>query len=158
MKKQKKKDYTVPVITIVGLFVLTLMLNVAVTPYETDTPSTIATTNNPAQYAGRSHVVAIDQYATNKVMILSSSLYKNGFIIIRKVEKEAPGRIIGQTALLSPGLYQNRYIPLNEAVWTDDELYLSIVTDNGDGLLSLPDDKKQEGDKEEPAMSSLYVL
>ncbi len=146
----KKKDYTMPIVVVVGLFVLTMMLVVAVTPEPA--PGTIKIMRKPASasalpYDGRMHMEVIDQTAADKVAILSLALKENGYSVIRKEEKGKPGKIIGVSPMLAPGLYSNRWVTLIESVAPGEMLFAVLYKDNGDGVFSVPNDAPVKGDE-----------
>ncbi len=165
-KTKNEYDFTLPVIIILGFFAFTLLLIVAVLPKRIAMESKIVATQagQPVPYAGRSHVIALDQRVGKNVTILSASLYKPGFIVIQKMEKDIPGQVIAVSPLLQAGLYSDKVIPLNALVVRGQELYVSLYTDNGDGVFSMPDTTvskpkdKALFDIHEPAMSSCYAL
>jgi hypothetical protein len=134
MKKKETKDYdfTVPVIVIVGLFVLTLLLNAVVMPKR---PMARYQSQNttPVAYAGKEHVFIIDQKITDRIAILSMALKQTGFIV---VSNEATGKVVSVSPLLAPALYSNKAILLSEPVSSGDELFATIYTDNGDGIFN----------------------
>ncbi len=147
----KKKDYTVTVIVVVGLFVLTMMLIAAIAPEEPSlgkiTVSRKAPSAAPAAYDGRAHIKVIDQSITDKALILSFAVKENSFAVIRREEKGKPGEIIGISKVLSPGLYSNRWISLSESVAPGDLLLAMLYTDNGDGIFNDTNDALLKGDE-----------
>jgi hypothetical protein len=67
-------------------------------------------------------------------------------VVIHKVEKDKPGKIIGVSRILTPGLYSNTVIPINEAVVSGDMLVAMLHTENGDGVFSAETDVPTKGD------------
>jgi hypothetical protein len=132
-KKSKDYDYTVPVIVIVGLFVLTLLLNAVVMPRRSVTNMQYAAPS-PLPYEGKEHLFILDQKASDRISILSAALTQSGFIVI---SNEVTGQAVGISPLLLPGLYSNRAIMLSEPVIPGEELFATIYTDNGDGNFDL---------------------
>jgi hypothetical protein len=149
----KKKDYTVTIIVVVGLFILTLMLIVAIGPERGDIQPVITFTHKagstaPMAYSGREHIQVIDQNVTaGKVIILSAALKENGYVVIHKEEKGKPGPIIGVSNMIAPGLYSNRSVVLTEGVAQGDILYAMLHADNGDGIFTPKDDAPVNGDE-----------
>lgn len=149
----KKKDYTVTIIVVVGLFVLTMMLLVVVTPPQRLQQRPIVKKINqivstaPVAYSGRAHIEAIDQNATDKVMLLSVAFKEPGFVVIHKDEKGKAGGIIGVSPLIQPGLYSDRTVALTENVAPGEMLIAMLHIDNGDGVFSAETDGPMKGDK-----------
>jgi hypothetical protein len=143
----KKKDYTVSIIVVVGLFLLTMMLIVATTPARpTQMPAKAkAVIQKPVGadsvlYGGREHIIAIDQMVSGKVAVLSAALNGYGYVVIHKDEKGKPGQIIGTSKMIAPGLYSDRLVNLFESVAPGEMLYATLYRDNGDGVFSSTDD------------------
>ncbi|MFA5830479.1 MAG: hypothetical protein WC878_01480 [Candidatus Paceibacterota bacterium] len=132
MKKKENKDYdfTVPVIVIVGLFVLTLLLNAVVMPKR---PVTRYQSTAPVAYDGKEHLFIIDQKITDRIAVLSMALKQTGFVV---VSNEATGNVVSVSPLLAPALYSNKAILLSAPVASGDELFATIYTDNGDGVFN----------------------
>lgn len=148
----KKTDYTVTIIVVVGLFLLTMMLVVAIVPEGKEQKPIINFTHRammntaPAVYNGREHIEAIDQSVMGKVAILSAALKQNGYVVIHKEEKGKPGKIIGVSKMLTPGLYSNSSLTLTENVMPGEGLVAMLHADNGDGVFSAASDTPMKGD------------
>lgn len=146
----KKKDYTVTIISVVGLFLLTLMLIVAVTPERKALPPIIKFAHKAmtrVDYGGRAHIGVIDQFVAGKVIILSLALKESGYVVIHKEEKGKPGKIIGVSKILAPGLYTNNAIDLGEGVASGERLVAMLHSDDGDGVFSVETDTPTKGDE-----------
>lgn len=145
----KKKDYTVTIIVVVGLFLLTMMLIVAVSPEQSRMKPIVKLMHKssaPVVYTGRGHIDAIDQKIAGKVVILSAALKENGYMVIHKEEKGKPGKIIGVSKLLAPGLYSNVSINISEAIASGDGVVAMLHQDDGDGVFSVEKDTPMKGD------------
>lgn len=149
----KQKDYTVTIMVVVGLFLLTMVLIVAIAPEAPQLRPIVnfvhkPTSITPMSYAGRAHIESIDQSVTgNKVTILSVALKENGYVVIHKEEKGKPGKIIGVSRILAPGIYSNSTIMLVEGVVSGEALVAMLHTDNGDGVFSAETDVPVKGDE-----------
>jgi hypothetical protein len=155
-----RKDWTMPVITIVGIFVLTLLLNATIAPEPTYTfVASQKSQVSPLPYTGRQHVYAIDQEATNKISVLSFSLTSTGFLA---VSDEKTGEVLGVTPLLSPGLYGAGIVPLAKSVVPGQTLVATVYTDNGNGKFDAPSKEKVKDastkDTAESVTSSFVIL
>ena len=150
MKKKKDYDFTVPVIVIVGLFVLTLLLNAVVMPKRTLVNAQYASPSFVA-YGGSAHLFILDQKVAGQVSILSAALKQSGFVVI---SNEKTGEIVGVSPLFVPGMYSNRSLLLSKSVTPGDELFASIYTDNGDGKF----DPNTVDDMMEPTMMWFTAL
>lgn len=156
-----RKDWTMPVITIVGIFVLTLLLNATVAPttnYVLQSPVK-KTEAVPVSYAGRQHVYVIDQEATNKISVLSFSLTSKGFLVI---SDEQTDEVLGVSRLLEPGLYGVGVVELTKPVVSGQKLVATVYSDGGDGKFEAPTKEKVKDvsllDTAEPATSSFVIL
>jgi len=144
----KKKDYTVTIIVVVGLFVLTLMLNVAVSPSHPqvrpmERMMQIMTETEPSAYDGRAEVKVIDQKVVRTVTVLSAALKSEGYVVIHKEEKGEVGEIIAVSNVLEPGLYTNLSIDIAEGVEPGKTLIAMIHHEekiNGEDMIINPDD------------------
>lgn len=148
----KKKDYTVTIMVVVGLFLLTMMLVVVIAPERQELQPIVKMMHKQKsaaqmQYNGRAHVEAIDQSVKGKVVLLSVAFKQNGYVVIHKEEKGKPGKIIGVSRMLMPGIYANAAITLNENVVPGEVLYAMLHTDNGDGIFSVDTDVPVKGDE-----------
>lgn len=152
MKKNKEPDYFLPVITIGGLFVLTLLLLAATM----DVPNTKSV--GPKVYTGRTHALAIDQAVGGSVKVLSVALTQPSFIVVQKMNSMFPGNIIGVVPLFQKGLYSSRYVPITEKVSEGDRLHIMIYKDNGDGVFTAPGEDVTNADIEDGISSYIYVL
>jgi hypothetical protein len=152
MKKNKEKDYFLPIVTIVGLFVLTLLLLASTM----DVPN--AKVGGPKAYTGRSHVLAIDQPVIDRVKVLSIALDQPSFIVVQKMSGGMPGNIIGVMPLFQRGLYSSRYIPVTEKVSEKEQLHIMIYRDNGDGVFTAPGNGITNADLEDGISSFIYGL
>lgn len=145
----KKKDYTVTIIVVVGLFLLTMMIIVATTPYPQQKPMAKvmpkSASTAPMAYSGRIHIEAIDQSVAGQVAVLSAALKENGYVVVHKEENGKPGRIIGMSKMLVPGLYSNRTVSLTEGVAPGEVLYAMLHVDNGDGVFFAENDTPMKG-------------
>jgi|GEM_PF-3302252 len=163
---KKEYDYFLPTVVIVGCFILTILLIADIMPWKVAMERRSAwaaaaqALDRPINYSGRSHVVAIDQKITGSVFVNSTALYDKGFVVVQRMQKDIPGEVVGVSNLLQPGLYLSRSVLLADTVVPGEELYITIYTDNGDGVFTLPDPKKKSAsdDIHEPAMSSIYAL
>jgi hypothetical protein len=152
MKKDKEKDYFLPIIAIGGLFILTLLL-IATTM---ETPK--VKVGGPKVYAGRTHVLAIDQPVVDRVKVLSIALDQPSFIVVQKMSGGMPGNIIGVMPLFQRGLYSSRYIPVTEKVSEREQLHVMIYKDNGDGVFTAPGKDVANPDFEDGISSFIYGL
>lgn len=130
MKKKNTKDldYTVPIIVVVGLFVLMLLLNAVVLSKRSERNMRYKK-ESPVAYQGREHIFILDQKISNRVAILSVGLTQNGFIVIYNNKNE----IVGKSPLLIPGLYSNKALILSQTIAPGDEIFATLYTDDGDG-------------------------
>lgn len=159
----KNKDYTVTIIVIVGLFILTMMLNVAVTPDRAPMQPVMKAVHKivatePAVYNGREHVEVIDQNVMGKVTLLSAALKESGYVVIHKEEKGKPGKIIGISPILGTGLYSNKALPLTEDVMPGDILYAMLHSDNGDDTFNPAEDSPVTDDEGIVIMRSFMAI
>lgn len=152
-----------PIIAIIGIFILTLLLNAAITPVppleKCVSPSIVKKASVPELYEGRQHVFVLDQKATNQIAVLSFSISSPGFLVI---QDKNTGLVLGTSHLLLPGLYSNGAIALTEPIVPGQELMATVYLDNGDGVFAVPpsSEKTKEalGDTPEPATSSFVIL
>ena len=152
-----------PVITIVGICILTLLLNVAVTPMPRPVNYVSAPEKNvevaPVVYTGSQHVYAIDQEAINEISVLSFSLPAKGFLVISDTKT---GEVLGTSRLLEPGLYGEGVITLTKAVVPGEKLIANVYVDDGNGVFNDPSLIKGKDaapiDRPEPGSSSFVIL
>ena len=153
-----------PVITIIGIFVLTLLLNAAIAPEPravTYVQSPVKVdAGTPTPYTGKEQVYAIDQEANETVTILSFSLLKKGFVVVKDEKTE---EILGVSRLLTPGLYSSGVIELTKPAVSGQKLIATLYADNGDGKFEMPvkgSDKEASttGDTEGEATISFIIL
>ena len=162
-KKKIKKDYFLPIVVIVGLFLLTLLLDAVVMSDNASTPVVAmpqkAPITQPVKYNGRTHVVAIDQAVKNSITVLSVALDKPSFVVVQKINpKGVLGEPIAFSKLLQPGLYSNRTVELLTPVISGDELQVSVYSDNGDGTFSWSAKKSKTSDQIETGYTQFYAL
>ena len=149
-------------IVVFGIFILTLLLNVAITPL----PRAVRYVQAPATaslsvpYAGRQHVFAIDQSATNQISVVSFSLLSKGFLVITD---EKTGELLGASHLLDSGLYGRGTISIAKSVTSGQTLNIAVYNDNGNGVLDVATstDKTKDVsliDKKDSATSSFIIL
>jgi hypothetical protein len=158
-----KKDWTMPVIVVIGIFVLTIFLNAAVAPmprYATYYAPAVQNGDvTPMPYFGRQHVYVIDQEATDKISVLSFSLPANGFLVI---SEEQTGEVLGVSRLLGPGLYGAGEVGLTKSVVPGQKLVATVYTDNGDEKFEAPVVAKEKeaspADQPEPMTSTFIIL
>jgi hypothetical protein len=156
-----RKDWTMPVITIVGIFVLTLLLNATVVPttnYVLQSPVK-NTEVVPVSYTGRQHVYVIDQEATNKISVLSFSLISKGFLVI---SDEKTDEVLGVSRLLEAGLYSAGVVELTKSVVPGQKLVATVYSDGGDGKFEVPTKEETKDaslkDTAESATASFVIL
>ncbi len=137
-KNTKDRDYTVPIIVVVGLFVLMLLLN-AVVMTKRSSRNMRYEAKSPIVYEGREHVFILDQKISDRVTILSAGLKQNGFIVIYNSKNEA----VGVSSLLRPGLYSNKALALSRGTMSGDEFFATIYTDDGDGKFNQNSDNME---------------
>lgn len=160
----KKKNYTVPIIVVVGLFLLTMMLLVAVTPMRRAVRPAVQTVQEvvraaPTDYTGRAHVEVIDQSVSGgQISLLSVALKESGYVVIHKEEKGKPGQIIGISPLIQAGLYSNGSVQLIEPVSPGDTLFVMLHSDDGDEAFSSETDQPLTDNKGMMIMNEFAVL
>jgi hypothetical protein len=153
-----RKDWTMPIVTIVGIFVLTLLLNASIAP-----PTNYVSQNpmknikaGPDSYTGRQHVYILDQEATNQISVLSFSLLSKGFLVI---SDEKTDEVLGVSRLLLPGLYGSGIVGLTKSVIPGQKLIANVYNDNGDDIFKSPTkEKAKDEDKLEFAGDSFIIL
>lgn len=136
----KKKDYTVTIIVVVGLFLLTMILLVAVTPIQHQAVRSTAqkvVRVVPTNYTGLADEEIIGQSVLGgQVSLLSLALKEGGYVAIHKEEKGKPGKIIGISPLIQDGLYSNGSVgsvQIMEPISPGDTLFVALHSDYGDG-------------------------
>jgi hypothetical protein len=157
-----QKDYTMPIIVIVGIYILTLLLNAATTPIKQKVKNVQPTVSPTAalvtEYYGSDHLYIIDQDPSTHIAVLSLSLKEKGFLVIKDVKTE---EIVATSHLLDPGLYSGGKIVLQKQVTPGEKLSASIYIDNGDGKFEMPtsDGKdKTSADNQRDGTSEFTIL
>jgi multidrug efflux pump subunit AcrA (membrane-fusion protein) len=82
-------------------------------------------------------LVVGDQKAGKEVLVSSATLVAPGYVAVHRSVNEAPGKIIGTSALLQSGKIDNLAVALTEAVKAGDKLFVMVHADNGDGTADL---------------------
>ncbi len=156
-----------PIIAVIGIFVLTLLLNASITlPRQQviQTDNTTAPVSKTAAlytptYTGNPHFYIVDQNPSPRVSILSLAMQSKGFFVIRD---DKTNEILATSHLLEPGLYTGGSIALTKPVVSGQKLTGTIYKDNGDGILEpsdiTKDDKTTPGDVPQPLNCSFEVI
>lgn len=148
-----KKDFMMPFIVIIGIFILTLLLNASIMPqkrqgnYVFPQRHMFNTSARVTNYNGSAHVYVIDQTVGSRISLLSVSLKNPGFVVIKDAVTDD---IVASSSLLAPGLYTGGSIETKTTLSVGQKLVAQIFTDNGDGTLG-SEDKKED-------ISSTFVI
>ncbi|OHB25129.1 MAG: hypothetical protein A2542_02185 [Parcubacteria group bacterium RIFOXYD2_FULL_52_8] len=90
-------------------------------------------------------VVAGDQPAENQVLVNAAKLPTPGFVLVHKMENNAPGKVIGASPLLVAGNHMGLPITLTETPKAGDLLYVMLHNDdNNNGTLEYINDPSQD--------------
>ncbi len=104
------------------------------------TPSFVVSVDGGGQ-VGPSVTVNNQTLNQPDLVTISQAVYdQNGFVVIHEDNGGAPGDVLGNSVLLSPGTTNNISIQLNRNAIDGETLYAMLHKDNGDGIYTNPTD------------------
>jgi hypothetical protein len=86
----------------------------------------------PVEVTGSS--VASGAQAGEQSIRVSAEVKQNGFVTVHRAVGEAPGPIIGASALLVPGTYASLTLEVSEALSPLENYFILLFLDDGDGI------------------------
>jgi plastocyanin len=89
---------------------------------------------------GANSVSVSNQKVDNIIIVSSARLEVAGYIAVHEDKNGAPGPVIGNSALLTTGSYNDVSVTLKRATKVGESLYAMLHKDNGDGVYKFPGD------------------
>jgi hypothetical protein len=86
----------------------------------------------PVEVTGSS--VTVGAQAGEESVRVSAEVKRNSFVTVHKAIGDAPGPIVGASALLTPGTHAPLTIELNEPLVPLDAYFILMFLDDGDGV------------------------
>lgn len=100
------------------------------------------TNDSSGLVVGKNAIYVADQVPGKSVKVSFASLEVPGFIVIHEDASGAPGKILGESALLPAGENKNLpSIPLSRMTKDNETFYAMLHLDNGDGQFDATEDK-----------------
>ena len=93
----------------------------------------------------------------NELVIKGFTLEAPGFIAIKEEANGKPFNLIGNSALLSPGIYTDSSFILIRKSKTGEKLFVQVYVDDGDGQLKLSSDQVAKDENGAPLMTQIVI-
>ncbi len=86
----------------------------------------------PVEITG-STLTADDQPSDDSVQV-DAEVKQAGFVTVHEAMGDAPGPVVGQSALLQPGSYPDLAVNMSGSLTTPGGYFVLLFTDDGDGI------------------------
>jgi len=90
---------------------------------------------------GGNAIYVAEQLPSQIVSVALALLANPGFVVVHEDRAGAPGRILGQSAMLGAGETKNLSIALSRSTTDGETLYAMLHFDDGDGVFDAAKDK-----------------